>query len=116
MSSAATSATGPPAPPRWPDAAAATRPISAERSGRWREQARDLLRAEITLWAGVLDHGPAPDRIEVWDQLTHLWTDPDLAGLLDQESLDELSPAEHQEHRALGGEIDALIRRAQTIE
>ena len=32
--SAPTTATGPPAPPRWPAAAAATGPISAERSGR----------------------------------------------------------------------------------
>ena len=90
--------------------------LSQAERARWREQARDLLRAEVTLWAGVLDHGAAPDRIEVWDQLTHLWTDPDLAGLLDQESLEELPPSERQEHRALWGEIDALIRRAQTIE
>ena len=64
----------------------------------------------------MLDGGPHADRVLVRDRLTHLWADPDLAGLLDQESLDELPPAERQECRALWGEIDALIRRAQTIE
>jgi hypothetical protein len=47
--------------------------------------------------------------------LAHLWADTDLAGLLDQEALDQLPPAERQECRALWGEIDVLIRRAQTI-
>jgi hypothetical protein len=63
----------------------------------------------------VLDGGPDADRVLVRDKLTHLWTDPDLAGLLDQGSPGELPPAERQECRTLWIEIDALIRRAQTI-
>jgi hypothetical protein len=51
----------------------------------------------------------------VSQKLAHLWADPDLAGLLDQEAMDQLPPAERQECRALWGEIDVLIRRAQTI-
>ena len=83
---------------------------------RWRGRAHGWLRAEVTLWTRVLDGGPHADRVLVRDRLTHLWADPDIARMLDQESLDELPPAERQECRALWGEIDALIRRAQTIE
>ena len=58
----------------------------------------------------ALDGGPHANRILVRDSLTHLWADPDLAGLLDREPLDELSAAERQEGHALWSEIDALIR------
>ena len=90
--------------------------LSRAERARWRGRAREWLRAEVTLWTRVLDGGPHADRVLVRDKLTHLWADPDIAGMLDQESLDELPPAERQECRALWGEIDALIRRTQTIE
>jgi hypothetical protein len=83
---------------------------------RWREQACEWLRAEVTLWASALDGGPQADRVVVRDKLTHLWFDPDLDGLLNPQLSDELSPAERQKCRALWGDIDALILRAQTIE
>ena len=63
----------------------------------------------------MLDDGPPADRVLVAQKLAHLWADPDLAGLLDQEALDRLPPAERQECRALWDAIDILIRRAQTI-
>ena len=62
------------------------------------------------------DDSPTADVPGVVSQkLAHLWADLDLAGLLDQEALDQLPLAERQECRALWGEIDVLIRRAQTI-
>ena len=89
--------------------------LSQAERARWRERAREWLRAEVTLWLEVLESGPHADRVLVAKKLAHLWADPDLAGLLDPESLDQLPPAERQECRALWGEIDTLIRRAQTI-
>jgi tetratricopeptide (TPR) repeat protein len=89
--------------------------LSPAERARWRERARAWLRAEVTLWTGVLDDGPQADRVLVARKLAHLWADPDLAGLLDPEAPDQLPPAERQECRALWGEIDVLIRRAQTI-
>ena len=104
-------------PPRWPAAAAeATGPISAGKSGRWRGQAREWLRAEVTLWTRALDGGPQADRLLVRDRLAHLWADPDLAGLFDHDALDKLPPAERQECRTLWGEIDSLIGRAQNLK
>ena len=58
-----------------------------------------------------INGGSHADCVLVRDSLTHLWADPDLAGLLDREPMDELSAAEHQEGHALWSEIDALIRR-----
>ena len=73
----------------------------AERA-RWRQRAREWLRAEVTLWTRVLDGGPHADRFLVAQKLAHLWADPDLDGLLDEEALDRLPPAERQESRACG--------------
>ena len=69
---------------------------------RWRQRAREWLRAEVALWTGVLNNGPSADRALVAQKLAHLWADPDLAGLLDQEARDRLPPAERQESRACG--------------
>ena len=65
------------------------------------QQAREWLRAEVALWTRGLGNGPPADRVLVAQKLAHLWADPDLAGLLDQEALDRLPPAERQECRAL---------------
>jgi serine/threonine-protein kinase len=87
----------------------------AERA-RWRERAHEWLRAEVALWTGVLDNGPAGDRVLVARKLAHLWADPDLAGLLDPKSLGQLPAAERGACRALRDAIDVLVRRAQTID
>jgi serine/threonine-protein kinase len=82
---------------------------------RWREQAREWLRADLAVWARTLDSGAEPDRLLVRRRLAHLWADPDLAGLFAHDAQDALPAAERQECRGLWGEIDALIRRAQEI-
>ncbi len=87
--------------------------LGAEERNRWHRQARDWLRAEVALWRRTLDDGPPADRVLVRDRLTHLWADPDLARLLHPEVLYERPSAER---RSLRGEVDDLIRRAQTIE
>lgn len=90
--------------------------LSSGERAHWRGQARDWLRAELSLWTRTLDQGSQTDRIVVRNRLVRLWADPDLAGLLDGGSLDELPPDEQQKCRALWSEIDALILRAQRIE
>ena len=82
----------------------------------WRGRARDWLRAEVTLWTRVLAGGPHADRVLVRDRLTHLWADPDIAGILDQESPDDLPPAERQECRAVMERDRCTDPGAQTIE
>ena len=89
--------------------------LRPEERARWRKLAREWLQAEVVLWTRALESGPPADRVLVAQKLAHLWADPDLAGLLDQEALDRLPPAERQECRALRDAIDILIRRAQSI-
>jgi tetratricopeptide (TPR) repeat protein len=89
--------------------------LSEGERARWRQQAREWLRAEVTLWTSVLDRGSHVDRFLVAQKLAHLWADPQLDDLLDRGSLDRLPAAERQECRALWNAIDILIRRAQSI-
>jgi serine/threonine protein kinase/tetratricopeptide (TPR) repeat protein len=84
----------------------------AERA-HWRKQAREWLQAALAVWARGLDSGPGADRARAQRGLAHCWSDPDLAGLRDQDALDKLPPAERQECRALWGDIDALLKRAE---
>jgi hypothetical protein len=60
-----------------------------------------------------LESGPDADREPVRDKVSHLWSDPDLRPMLDQESCDALSAPERKEARAARDEIDSLVRRAQ---
>ncbi len=89
--------------------------LSEAERARWRQRAREWLRAEVTLWSSVLDRGPHADRLLVAQKLAHLWADPQLDALLDREALDRLPPAERQECRELRDAIDIQIRRAETI-
>ena len=89
--------------------------LSEAERARWRQRAREWLRAEVTLWTRVLDGGPNADRLLVAQKLAYLWADPNLAGLLDHEALDRLPPAERQECRELWDAIHVLIQRAETI-
>ena len=89
--------------------------LSEAERARWRQRAREWLRAEVTLWTSVLDGGPHADRFLVAQKLARLWADPQLDGLLDHEAMDRLPQAERQECRALRDAIDILIRRAETI-
>ncbi len=85
--------------------------LSEPERARWRKQTRQWLRAEVVLWTRTLKSGPPADRVLVAQKLAHLWADPNLSGLLGQEALDRLPPAERQESRALWGELNVLIRR-----
>ena len=66
--------------------------LSQAERARWRERAREWLRAEVTLWTRVLDGGPHADRLLVRDRLAHLWADPDLAGLFDHGRTGQAAP------------------------
>jgi eukaryotic-like serine/threonine-protein kinase len=90
--------------------------LSREERARWRGRAREWLRAEVTLWTKTLDGGPQADQLLVRNRLTHLWADPDLAGLFERDALDKLPAAERQECRTLWGEVDSLIGRAQDLK
>jgi serine/threonine-protein kinase len=83
----------------------------AERA-RWRNQAREWLKADLAAWTKKLDRGGAADCALARRRLTHWWADPDLAGLREPSALDKLPADEREDCLALWKEVDALLNRA----
>jgi tetratricopeptide (TPR) repeat protein len=85
--------------------------LSEAERARWRDQARRWLRADLALWAKKVASGQ--DRRRVLPMLVTTWgPDPDLAGIRDQDALDEMPRAEREECRMLWSDFDALLNRA----
>jgi serine/threonine-protein kinase len=84
----------------------------AERT-RWRTQAADWLRADLSVWAEVLDGGSPAARVLVRKTLTTWQSDPALAGLRGSAALQKLPASERRQWGALWEEVAALHRRAQ---
>jgi serine/threonine-protein kinase len=82
-----------------------------ERS-RWREQARDWLRADLAEWTRTVDSGSRGGRVLAGKMLTHWPADPGLSGVREASTLDELPPGERQEWRRLWSDVEALLGRA----
>jgi serine/threonine-protein kinase len=83
----------------------------AERA-RWRQQARDWLRADLAVWARTLDRGSRAARVQVRTTLAHWRADPDLGGLREPGALGKLSADERKECLALWKAVDAVLLRA----
>jgi serine/threonine-protein kinase len=78
---------------------------------RWRQQARQWLRADLAAWNQALDRDPSAAR----DLLSRVgaWRgDWELAGLFEPAELDKLAPDERKDCVALSKEIDGLLTRA----
>jgi serine/threonine-protein kinase len=87
----------------------------AERT-RWREQARDWLRADLAAWGKKLAATTAADRARVRQTLTHWQADPDLEGVRDPDALDRLSAPERQQWHTVWADVDALLKRSQDVK
>jgi tetratricopeptide (TPR) repeat protein len=87
--------------------------LNEEERTRWRKQARDWLRADLALWAKMLDSGSAmaPDLAK---KMLPLWqTEPDLAGIRDPSAMDKMPADEREECLTLWQEVGSLLKRAQ---
>jgi eukaryotic-like serine/threonine-protein kinase len=81
---------------------------------RWREQARQWLRADLAAWDKALDGTPgAGDRAR--QTLTHWRGDPGLAGLRDPAELDKLPADERKDCRALWEEVAKVLDRTEGV-
>jgi len=83
---------------------------------RWRAQARQWLRADLTAWGQALDHAPAKDRDRVRGVVAQWQDDPDLAGVRDKEGLAQLPEEERKDWERVWSEVDTLLRRASSPE
>jgi serine/threonine-protein kinase len=80
---------------------------------RWRRQAREWLRADLTARVRVLDSNPAGARGDVRKALTHWREDPDLACVRDPGGLNKLAADERKEYLALWAEVAAVLARTE---
>jgi tetratricopeptide (TPR) repeat protein len=79
---------------------------------RWREQARQWLRADLANWAKVLDDNPTTAPSVIQATLTAWRSDPDLTGLRDPAELNKRPTDEGKDCLSLWDEVAALGERA----
>jgi eukaryotic-like serine/threonine-protein kinase len=79
---------------------------------RWRKQAREWLRADLTAWAATLEGGAEADRDLVKKTMTLWQTEPDLAGVRNEMALQDLSIDEREECVSLWNQVAATRKRA----
>jgi serine/threonine-protein kinase len=85
--------------------------ISGPEQARWREQAREWLRADLATWTARIDSDSAMERTIARRMLTNWQTDPDLAGLREPNALDEFSADERKDWIALWHDVRVALRR-----
>jgi serine/threonine-protein kinase len=90
----------------------AKKPPDEERA-RWRQQALDWLRADLSAWTKTLEAAKPEARAAVRQTLQHWQKAPDLASLRDKAALDKLPAAERDAWQRLWADVDALRQRAQ---
>ncbi len=83
---------------------------------RWRRQAREWLRQDLTWWGKALDKGNAQTKADVRWHMRFWQSDSDLAGLREPGALEALSPDERKECLALWQEVAALLGRVPTLK
>jgi tetratricopeptide (TPR) repeat protein len=81
----------------------------AERT-RWRKQAREWLQVDLAMWAVKLDSDSPTERNLAKRMLTQWQAEPDLSGVRDPRTLDDLSADEREECLALWHEVRALLK------
>jgi serine/threonine-protein kinase len=87
--------------------------LSEKEKARWRTQARQWLRADLTTRTRALDSAsPAMKSAQLF-ALTHWKTEPDLACLRYPDELNKLPPDERTESLALWTDLAAVLTRAQ---
>ena len=87
--------------------------LGDEDRARWREQARQWLRADLAARARAIDAGPTATRAAVRLALTRWRNEPDLACVRDPGELDRLAADEQKEYLALWAEVAAVLARTE---
>jgi serine/threonine-protein kinase len=85
--------------------------LGEEERARWREQARQWLRADLAARARAWDADPTATRGAVRQALTRWRNEADLACVRDPGALDKLAPDEREEYLALWADVAAVLAR-----
>jgi serine/threonine-protein kinase len=90
------------------------RGLGDEERARWREQARQWLRADLAARARAIDSGPTATRAAARQALTRWRNEPDLACVRDPGELDRLAADERKEYLALWADVAAVLARTES--
>jgi serine/threonine-protein kinase len=86
-------------------------PSLGEAEGKkWRDQAKQWLRAELATRVRLLDADPTAARLGVREALTRWQKEPDLACVRDPGELNKLAEQERKEYLALWADVAAVLR------
>jgi serine/threonine-protein kinase len=80
---------------------------------RWRDQAREWLRAELAVYVRAVDTNPMASRAGARQRLSAWRVEPALACVRDPGALDKLPEDEQKEYRALWADVAALFARTE---
>jgi eukaryotic-like serine/threonine-protein kinase len=83
---------------------------------RWRDQAREWLKADLLARVQALDFGPTAARAGILKALTRWWEEPDLACVREPGELEKLNADERKEYEALWQAVGHLLSRAEEGE
>jgi tetratricopeptide (TPR) repeat protein len=87
--------------------------LEPKEGGRWRKQARDWLRADLTAHANRLENGKPEDRGRTQRQLEHWLRDADLAGIRDADAISSFDAEEKKACRKLWDDVNALLKTSR---
>jgi serine/threonine-protein kinase len=87
----------------------------AERA-RWRRQALEWLRQDLTWWGKALPNRNAQARAQVGQWLQQWQADPDLAGVRARDALARLPDEDRKQWEQFWSDVEALLRRASVPE
>jgi serine/threonine-protein kinase len=81
---------------------------------RWREQAREWLRADLASWGKLLDGGPTKKTRDQVQRVVLRWRcDPALSGLRESTELEKFSADERKDSLALWHEVGVVLARTR---
>jgi superkiller protein 3 len=80
---------------------------------RWRQQALDWLRDDLTAYGKLLEGGKPEDRALVRQRLQHWKQDRDLAGLRDKDAVAKLSEDEQKTCKQLWAGVETMLQKAK---
>jgi serine/threonine-protein kinase len=80
---------------------------------RWRKQALEWLRTDLTAYGKLLEGGKPVDRTLVRQRLQHWRQDRDLIALRDKDAVEKLPAKEREACQKLWADVEALLQKAQ---
>jgi serine/threonine protein kinase/tetratricopeptide (TPR) repeat protein len=88
-------------------------PLDEKEKTRWRKQALDWMRIDLSHWTKQAESGKPEASALVSQKLHHWKADTDLAGIRDDMAIQALPADEQKDCRALWAEVDELLAKAR---